>query len=279
MINREDYLSAKPFYQVCIEEGNGNADKGRAIVLSDPDRYPLVVRPVDKRENYVKRCVAIAGDTIRIKDAILYIGQTPAFVSPTSSTYYYVEVTDKSLINEDKLREAGIRMNMESGAADLYDYNNGFMINLTLEELDIVKKMPGVKSVQKDIINNYGSVLPYDSSFHWSMDNFGPLWIPKKGRSIPLDEHNKTLYKRAITVYENNTWEEKDGKVFINGIATDSYTFKMNYYWMMGDNRHKSQDSRFWGFVPEDHIVGKPWIIWMSTENGIRWNRLFKRIH
>jgi signal peptidase I len=280
MINREEYLSAVPYYDVCLSEGRGNMDIGRQVVLSNPDTYPIVVRPVDKRENYVKRCVAIAGDTISVREGILYVGNEKAFVSPTSSTYYTVSVEKNVVLGEERLRDLGIRLNMEDNSPDLYTRDSVYKINLTLEELEILKKIPGIRSVEREIIGApENGVMPNNDSFQWSRDSFGPLWIPKKGVSIPLTKENRILYKRAIAVYENNQWEEKDGKVFLNGVQADTYTFKMNYYWMMGDNRHKSQDSRFWGFVPEDHIVGKPVIIWLSTENGIRWNRLFKRIH
>ena len=121
--------------------------------------------------------------------------------------------------------------------------------------------------------------FPIDSIHTWTIDNYGPIWIPQKGKTITLTTANYSIYSRIVNVYEHNTSAWKAGKLFINDIATNQYTFKMDYYWMMGDNRHLSQDSRFWGFVPEDHVVGKASIIWMSWENGVRWSRLFHNIH
>jgi signal peptidase I len=241
------------------------------------DQFTVTTRPVDKRENYIKRCVAIAGDTLQLKNGILFINNEPAFVPPNSATDYYVKT--QRMITEDELREAGISLNYDEQSPDFtIAGNNAYRINLTESELAILKKIPGVDSVSREIADNYGGVYPFDRKFNWSIDNFGPLWIPKKGATIPLTPGNVVLYKRAISVYENNKWEDRDGKIFINGQEATSYTFKMDYHWMMGDNRHRSQDSRYWGFVPEDHVVGSAWLIWMSYDKGIRWNRLFKTI-
>jgi signal peptidase I len=244
--------------------------------------YTITTRPVDKRENYIKRCVGIPGDTIQIKGGILYVNGQPAFVSPTSATFYIVETNPGILLDEDMLRNAGLRLNMATQEGTSVDFSttttpNIYHLNLTLGEVDIVKKLAGVKSVTREISND--QTLPYDTAVaRWTADNFGPLWIPKKGSTIQLTKENIALYERAIHVYENNEFEQRDGKVYINGAATDKYTFKMDYFWMMGDNRHKSQDSRFWGFVPEDHIVGKASLIFFSWENGPRWNRIFRWI-
>lgn len=158
---------------------------------------------------------------------------------------------------------------------------------LTAEAYDKMKTAGLAKSITPQLIRPgqvdarlWGQInFPYDTIHKWTVDYFGPIWIPAKGSKLTLTPENYTLYERAIRVYEGNTLEQRDGKFFINGIASSEYTFKMNYYWMMGDNRHGSQDSRFWGFVPEDHIVGEAWLIWMSLNKGIRWNRLFKSIH
>jgi signal peptidase I len=252
--------------------------KAREIVWTD---YTVVTRPVDKRENYIKRCVAIAGDTILIADGILYVNNQKAFISPTSATDYLVTTSGNTILNDVDLREAGIRLNTDEMNPDFYQTGpNSFQINLTEPEVEILKKIPGVNVTRK--LENTGDprIFPRDTAMKfWSTDEFGPLWIPKKGATIELTPLNIAFYKRAIKVYENNDWQERDGKIFINGQETTTYTFKMNYYWMMGDNRHRSQDSRFWGFVPEDHVVGSAWLIWMSWDKGVRWNRMFRSIH
>ena len=241
------------------------------------EEYHITTRPVDKRENYIKRCTAIAGDSLQLKDGLLYINGQRAFVPPHSATDYTVH--SSRMLNEDELREAGIRLNADDQSPDFSIMgNNIYRVNLSADEAEILKKIPGVTSVDREVVDNFGGVFPYDKRFNWSIDNFGPLWIPKKGATIQLSPGNVVLYKRAISVYENNTWEERDGKYFINGKEATSYTFKMNYYWMMGDNRHRSQDSRYWGFVPEDHVVGSAWLIWMSYDKGIRWNRIMNKI-
>lgn len=253
-------------------------EKARENVWND---YTITTRPVDKRENYIKRCVGIPGDTIQIIQGDLYINGKPGFISPTAATDYTVTTTNPAGLSEEALRDAGIRLNSDQGNPDFLPQSaTMYNINLTLNEADILRKMPGV-TVQKRLeTNGDPRIFPRDTSVvSWSADEFGPLWIPAKGATIELNAKNIAFYKRAIKVYENNEWEERDGKIFINGQEATTYTFKMNYYWMMGDNRHRSQDSRFWGFVPEDHVVGEAWLIWMSWDKGIRWNRLFRTIH
>lgn len=242
------------------------------------DRYTVTTRPVDKRENYIKRCVAIAGDTLELKEGILYVNNEKAYISPTASTFYYVRTT--APLDEDILREEGVLLSKDPESPDFMRGEGGYIINLSLSELEIVKKMPGFQSADQQVVGGYSDdIFPNDTTyFKWSVDNFGKLWVPKKGTTIPLTPQNIVLYKRAIAIYEGNQWEERDGKIYINGEPADSYTFKMDYFWMMGDNRHKSQDSRYWGFVPEDHVVGGAWMIWMSWDEGVRWNRLFKKI-
>jgi signal peptidase I len=244
------------------------------------DNYTVTTRPVDKRENYIKRCVAIAGDTLEVRQGILYINGEKAFISPTSACHYVVK-TNNRIITVEELRDNGILIKDTDTESDLIPMqSNTYLINLTESEAAIVKGLPGVVSMERQIESPEARIFPRDTAVaQWSVDNFGPLWVPKRGASIELNRKNVAFYKRVIKVYEGNDWQEKEGKIFINGKESTSYTFKYNYYWMMGDNRHRSQDSRFWGFVPEDHIVGEAAMIWMSWDGGLRWRRLFNIIH
>jgi signal peptidase I len=251
--------------------------------------YPMEDdRPVDKQTHYIKRCVGIGGDTIKIIDRVVYINGKQAMI-PSKSQYIYDIQTDGSEINEVALR----KMDVTDGGRIRMDgtnqyWNGQYRFCLTDTNAKSIKNMSIVKYMQ--VMNQpHGqydpSIFPQDPQFSWNVDNFGPLYIPKEGATINLTPQNISFYRRAIAVYEGNKLEERNGKFYINGNEASKYTFKMNYYFMMGDNRHNSADSRFWGFVPEDHIVGKAVFIWMSWDsNGsflgkIRWSRLFNIIH
>ena len=236
-------------------------------------------RPVDKRENYIKRCIGVAGDTLRIINARVYINGQAAEVPQFGETNYYVK-SDGTDFNPQTLQD----MNIEVQRATEVDY----YFNMTNAQAQTIKSWANVKSVKPVIraINDYEpQIFPHNPEFKWNEDNFGPLILPKKGWTVKLDHSTFPMYKRAISVYEGNKVEQKGNDILINGIKADSYTFKLNYYWMMGDNRHNSLDSRYWGFVPEDHIVGKALFVWMSWDtNGtflskVRWNRIFGGIY
>jgi len=279
VINKPEYQSARPYYNFIRELNGTYSDEKRQQILNDPD-LPLAVHPVDKTDNYIKRCVGIPGDSLKLVNGILYVNSQPAFVSPTSATFYVFK-TKNVMIDEDQLREADIKLNQQDDDPD-FSPGTGYVyrINITLGEVEKLKKIPGVipESITREVDSSgNGAVFPYDTTyFKWTVDNYGPVWVPKKGATITLTPQNIDVYRRCIEVYERNKWEQQGSKVLINGKECTTYTFKMNYYWMMGDNRHKSQDSRFWGFVPEDHIVGKASIIWFSWEHGPRWSRLFR---
>lgn len=249
---------------------------GRNYIVSNPNEYGSIDhRPTDRRENYVKRCVGLPGQTLQIKNRIVYL-DGKANKEPENVQYtYYVKL--KADLPDDLLKELGI------SGEDLLSLNqNGYM--------PLTKKAVKVLSARKDLVASIrlntdaatGEVYPLNAVTGWTRDNYGPIWIPKKGETVQLTLKNIALYERPIRVYEHNQLDIRNGKIYINGRETHSYTFKMDYYWMMGDNRHNSADSRYWGFVPEDHIVGKPIFIWWSSDpdrrgfSGIRWNRLFR---
>ena len=243
--------------------------KGRELLEK---QYNIVYRPVDKRENYIKRCVALPGDSIKIVDGELFInGKVQDKV--VEKQYCY------SINTSEPLSQYAID---ELGITEISGSGNNYFSPLTDQMVERLLKMRNVKSVTRYIATDES--FPHDPHYKWTADNMGSLWIPKKGATITLTQENLPLYERIIDVYEDNDLEVKNGEIFINGEKAESYTFKMDYYWMMGDNRHNSADSRYWGFVPEDHIVGKASFIWMSADQrgsfptNIRWNRLFNKV-
>lgn len=240
---------------------------GRKRLYED---YDIIARPVDKRENYIKRCVAIPGDKIKIEGTKLFVNDIEQITLPSQQFIYFVQTS--APLTEYAMRKAGVR---EWGGNMPYYY-----LTMTDEAAATVEKMPIVTSVVKyDNTESSPEFFPHNESYTWTQDNFGPMWVPQKGTTINLNIDNLPLYSRIIEKYEGHTLEVIDNQIFIDGEVADKYTFAMDYYWMMGDNRHNSADSRFWGFVPEDHIVGKASFIAFSTgEEGIRWNRLFKKI-
>ena len=251
---------------------------GKDLVNNDKYHFGrIITRPVDKRENYVKRLIAMPGDTLQIIDGEVYINGKKGFQPPYMQHNYLVKINGNNL-NAKVLEKFNIYEAYRTPVA------NEFIINMNAKTAEEFGKQQFVTDVTK-IITPAGQeisqeIFPNDTiHFQWNVDNFGPIVIPQEGATVKINPENIALYQRCITAYEHNTLTIKDNKIYINGQETDEYTFGMDYYWMMGDNRHNSQDSRFWGYVPVDHIVGKPLFVWFSKDNAygkIRWNRFFK---
>jgi len=256
---------------------------GRERVWSDKRTFGEIIhRPVDKEENYIKRCIAIPGDVVEIKDGQVYVNNKEQKHFP-GIQYDYIITTNGTSINRLLLEKIGI------SKADQQVFNGSqFLFPMTEEQVSAIEKLNNVTSVKKVNMaagNWDKNIFPFNENYPWNVDNFGPLQIPKKGETINLTPKNLPLYERIIDLYEDHDLEMKDSTIYIDGKVTDRYTFAMDYYWMMGDNRHNSADSRYWGFVPEDHIVGKAVFIWLSLDKersfpaNIRWKRLFTTIN
>lgn len=275
--------------------GISSVKRGDVVVFNVPpqDLNEGVLYPVDLKTNYIKRCVAIPGDTLRIVDKQVLNNNAP-LANPPEMQYNYI-IESKTLISERNLDHFEIGPEDINGVQTL---NDRVVYNLSLSQSKVEKikaeKLAYIISIELDQKNSSeGNVLPYyrnqyatDQSFSkWSIDDFGPLWVPKEGATITINEANLTLYGKTIELYEHNdNVKIEQGKLLIDGKEVTEYTFKQDYYFMMGDNRHNSLDSRFWGFVPEDHIVGKAFFIWLSIDRNadfihkIRWSRFFNLI-
>ncbi|MDN3551675.1 signal peptidase I [Mucilaginibacter aquaedulcis] len=279
-----------PYYRL---PGLSDIKKGDVVVFNYPmDADSPLYRPVDKRENYIKRCQGTPGDTLSVVDAQVFINGKAAPTPPHGEMSYTVQ-SDGSEINPQLIND----LHLEDLAPGI---NNTFTVNTTLASVNALKGYSNIKSIVPTLspkgmedplypvypvkFPNY-KITPNFPKFTWNLDNYGPIIVPKKGWTVKLDSLTFPVYGRAIEIYEGNKVQVQGTDILINGKKADSYTFKMNYYFMMGDNRHNSEDSRFWGFVPEDHIVGKALFIWMSMDdnasflNKIRWSRLFNIIH
>ena len=255
---------------------------GRNYITEHPNIFgDITVRPVDRRENYVKRCVGLPGDTLQIIDRTIYInGQAQA--QPENVQFNYYVKTAGMPIPDAMFDELGVSMD------DRVRLNvPGFAYLLPLTDAMVAQLKANTKLIKSITLEPEMGVsralYPQNLVKQWDRNNYGPIWIPRRGATIELTWDNLPVYERCITAYEGNTLDVRDDGFYINGQRTDTYTFKMDYYWMMGDNRHNSADSRYWGFVPEDHIVGKPLFVWLSLdkdkgwfEGKIRWDRIFK---
>ncbi len=317
-ITQENYNKV---FEIFMKEFIVNLEKWKSIarrklaiekVAQDNDgilinHYGVIYRPVDKRENYIKRCVAIPGDVIEIKNAKLYVNGKPAKIAENQNLRYIIpnptdlnnNLPDKTFHNQ-MYQTYGLEKDRDFG---FYGGGSEFKMNLTASELGKLKRdFPKVKFILENdtTYESKTGISPSDKNFpatqklenltffpkdiyHGNTStNFEKITIPKKGTTVKLTKENIAIYRRIITAYEGHKLLEKADGFYIDGKKATSYKFAMNYYWMMGDNRYNSADSRVWGFVPEDHIVGKASIVWFSNsgieEIGIRWNRVFKFI-
>ncbi|MDR3218171.1 MAG: signal peptidase I [Dysgonamonadaceae bacterium] len=279
---------------------------GWDVVNSDKNAYgDIVYRPVDRRENFVKRCIGLPGDSLQIIENEIYIDGKHLPLAEKVQFVYYVE-TKGGFLTEKQFRTIGISsddyansirnglQNMENAFIMLGiqknadgNYNPVYRLPLTQEAIQKFEKSGWIRSIhiEPDSFEYVNAYYPYGYETNWTRDNYGPIWIPKRGATVQLTPFNLALYTRCIVNYEGNSLEKKGDQLLINGSPATEYTFKYDYYFMMGDNRHSSADSRSWGFVPEDHIVGRPVLIWFSTDKdrslfngGIRWNRLFRTV-
>ncbi len=245
------------------------------------ERNTIIYRPVDRRDNYVKRCIGLPGDTVTISSANVYVNGKMVPDNGTQQISYLVS-TKGTTINP----KAFERMGIAKSDQQIVSGSSSYFLPLTKANAEAISKFVDVTQVSPYTLSAgaYDArMFPHSPVYAWNEDNFGPVWIPEKGSTVKLDTSNLPLYERIIDVFEDNDLKVEGRTILINGQPSESYTFKMNYYWMMGDNRHNSADSRFWGFVPEDHIVGKPKFIWLSINkeasglNKIRWSRMFMK--
>ena len=262
-------------------KGFGEVKRNDCVVFNWPAEK--LGRPVDKKENYVKRCVGVPGDKIEIINGALKVNDQPQEepIGMKKQFIYKVKTTNTGLNPKILYDKFDITEGRRGGNPNEYN------LFLTDNSSEGIKKFNNVISVEKNIDTNKRNleyIFPNNKSTDWNIDNFGPIVIPKNGSSVKLDSSNIDLYRDIIEIYESNLLNVENNKIFINDTLVSEYTFKMDYYWMMGDNRHNSADSRMWGFVPENHIVGKALFVWMSWDTNakglkkIRWDRLFTSV-
>ncbi|WP_075343094.1 signal peptidase I [Tenacibaculum agarivorans] len=247
------------------------------ILTSDRNYY----KPIDKKTNLVKRCVGVAGDSLEIKDGYIYInGKRSILPESAKPQWYHIVDTGEERFSIPALKRYNVRLEEAK-------YGNGkYFLNLTDEEAKAIAKNPIVKSVTKNLApsgfyDKNQSLFPHNPMYPWSVDNFGPIYIPKKGATVELNAKTIPFYKRIIQEYEQNELTFFGDDIYINGKKVNSYTFKQDYFWMMGDNRQNSLDARAWGYVPFNHVIGTPVMVWFSYDKDtrkIRWDRMFRTV-
>lgn len=251
---------------------------GREYVWNDHEDFGKVIaHPIDKRENYIKRLIGMPGDSLQIIDGVVYINGEKAF-EPENMQHNYSVTTTNGGINKKTLEKYNITEGYRTNDP------NTVILNISEKVAEELRKLPFITEVTEIIQpvdeGTNASLFPHNPELYpWNVDNFGPIYIPKAGETVKLDVETLPLYERIIHAYELHDLKVENDKIFIDGQEADTYTFEMNYYWMMGDNRHNSADSRYWGYVPENHIVGKAVFVWLSIDKengGIRWNRMFR---
>lgn len=265
-----------PYYRL---PGFSEVKRNDVVVFNYPVEFEY---PNDLKTNYIKRAVGVPGDVVEIKDGELIVNNEPA-LKPEEMQYSY-EISTNRPLTVEFLADYGINRESFYTAPE----GNRYMIWTTDQTIERLKTSPVITSVSKSIYpkgQGESNIFPNGSNFGWNRDNYGPLLIPGEGMEIEMNPENVVKYAFTIEKYEGHEKVEvKDGRLFIDGKQIDQYTFKQNYYFMMGDNRHDSLDSRYWGFVPEDHVVGKAWFLWLSLDkyesmfSKIRWSRFFKGI-
>lgn len=289
-------VSNPDYYSLVYDRGKEQIQFEKAI-FGD-----IVYRPVDRRENYVKRAVGLPGDSLEMRNNELYINGQRAKDPENLEHYYFlmtkgnmmseeqfrlldISVEDRNWVNRNESENRGLEMlGFSRNAAN--QFNPVYRVPLTKKSLEAARQADFVAQVIVEPGYFGGDVYyPLGNKYRWTRADYGPIRIPKRGATVVLTEDNFPIYERVIRNYEGNKLDVKDGKIYINGVESDRYTFQMDYYWMMGDNRDNSADSRSWGFVPEDHVVGKPLFVWLSIDKDrgwfdgrIRFNRLFKKI-